>query len=85
MSEVDKAVIRRLSWPEAPGEVWVGIDWSWSAIGTKNANGSHKEWIIVCLKDSSEYKTGDVLNDTFDEWYQARYTLTQLVKKSLGS
>ena len=75
--------IIRLSKPELGTEVWIGIDSSWMSVNTKCQNNIHKDWIIVCLKDNGEFVGGDVLEETYNEWYQAKPVLLNLVRKAM--
>ncbi len=74
--------IKRLSWPEG-GEVWIAWNWTYMAVPVRGANGVHKEWVIICLKDNPErgLRGGDALEETYKEWYMAKPVLLDLIEE----
>lgn len=74
--------LKRLSWPEG-GEIWIAWNWSWMAVPVRSENGTHKEWVIVCLKDNpaKDMRGGDVMEQTYKEWYMAKPVLLELIEE----
>ena len=74
--------LKRLSWPEGR-EFWVANDMSWMAYPTATANGVHKEWHILCLRDAPEkgFEAGDSLDETYSELYEAKNALRRMMSE----
>ncbi len=71
--------LKRLSWPEGR-EFWVAWDMSWMVFPTLTSDGSHKEWIVMCLKDNNEFVGGDTIDETYKELYEAKRAVLQLME-----
>ncbi len=53
---------------------------SWMVFPTLTSDGSHKEWIVLCLKDNNEFVGGDTIDETYKELYEAKRAVLQLME-----